>query len=380
MREFLDARLTKHLAAPDPAGKKTGLGVVGLHEGRTLLAAVGRTQHVRAVAGCDIDQEKLSAIQREFPDLFCTPNYKDLLSRPEVDVVAIFTPDALHGKLVVQAFEAGKNVICTKPLVNTLADAKAVLQAGRRSGKKLLVGQSIRFFESFLRQRKAFEQGELGELELVDAHYIHRMDWYYEKSPWAVTGSDWVFLGLSHPVDLVRWYLGSIDEVQAYGYTSDLGKKYSVSGSDVYVVNLRGADGKIARVMGHYGLRELPSARNSIELMLYGSRNSSLAQYHDMRFKYSRDDGTEVCEDPLYELRHYYFNSEIHGMHYGEFANYAEYFAQALANGSAYSPDLEEGIETFCVMEATRRSARTGRPVAVGPLLDESGLTVRNWR
>ncbi len=118
----------------------------------------------------------------------------------------------------------------------------------------------------------------------------------------------------------------------------------------------------------------MPSARNSIELMLYGSRNSSLAQYHDMRFKYTRDDGTELCEDPLYELRHYYFNSEIHGMHYGEFANYAEYFARALVNGSAYSPTLEEGIETFCVMEATRRSARTGRPVAVGPLLDEVGL------
>ncbi len=180
----------------------------------------------------------------------------------------------------------------------------------------------------------AFEKGDLGELELVDAHYIHRMDWFYEKSPWVATGTDWIFLGLSHPIDLFRWYLGSIEEVQAFGYTSELGKQYGVMGRDVYLVNLRGKNGKIARVMGHYGLRELPSARNSIELMLYGSKNTSLAQYHDMRYRYTREDGTEVCEDPLYELRHYYFNSEIHGMHYGEFANYAEYFAQALVNGS----------------------------------------------
>ncbi len=62
-------------------------------------------------------------------------------------------------------------------------------------------------------------------LELVDAHYNHRMDWYYEKSPWVAPGTDWVFLGLSHPVDLVRWYLGSIDEVQAYGYTSESGEE-----------------------------------------------------------------------------------------------------------------------------------------------------------
>ncbi|RPH36867.1 gfo/Idh/MocA family oxidoreductase [bacterium] len=374
MREYLDARIKERLGQQGAPARTLGLGVVGLHEGRTLLAAMNRTRHIRAVAACDIDEEKLAAIQKEFPDLYCTPDYRELISRPDVDVVAIYTPDATHGKLTVQAFEAGKDVICTKPLVNSVADAKMVLQAGRKSGRKLLVGQSTRFFESFQRQRRAFEHGDFGHLELADAHYIHRMDWYYEKSPWVATGTDWVFLGLSHPVDLIRWYLGPIEEVHAFGYTSELGKKYGVRGFDVYVVNLRGMDRRIGRVMGHYGLHELPSARNSIELMLYGSKSSSLAQYHDMRYKYTRDDGTEVCEDPLYERRHYYFNSEIHGMHYGEFANYAEYFAQALITGSPYSPDLEEGIETFCVMETVRRSARTGKPAAVEPLLNEVGV------
>jgi hypothetical protein len=61
-------------------------------------------------------------------------------------------------------------------------------------------------------------------------------------------------------------------------------------------------------------------------------------------------------------------------MHYGEFANYAEYFARALLDGTSYSPDLEEGIATFCIMEAVRESARTGRPVELGPLLATAGL------
>jgi predicted dehydrogenase len=374
MRDYLDSKLTGHLDDHGPPSRTLGLGVVGLHEGRTLLAAINRARHIRAVAACDIDKEKLASIQKEFPNLHCTPDYRELLARPDVDVVAIYTPDATHGKLTVQAFEAGKDVICTKPIVNSMDDARMVLQSGRRSGRKLLVGQSTRFFEPFRRQRRAFEKGDLGELELVDAHYNHRMDWYYEKSPWVATDTDWVFLGLSHPIDLVRWYVGSIEEVQAYGYTSELGKQYGVKGHDVYLVNLRGKNGKIARVMGHYGLRELPGARNSIELMLYGSKNTSLAQYHDMRYRYTREDGTEVCEDPLYELRHYYFNSEIHGMHYGEFANYAEYFAQALVNGSSYSPGLEEGIETYCVMEAVKRAAKTGKATEVGPLMDEAGM------
>jgi predicted dehydrogenase len=236
------------------------------------------------------------------------------------------------------------------------------------------VGQSTRFFEPFLRQRAAYERGELGPLELLDAHYVHRRDWFYDKSPWATSDTDWIFLGLSHPVDLAAWYLGPIERVQAMGTTSALGRERGLAGFDVYVANLRAADGRVARVMGHYGLRELPSARNAIELLLCGSAGTSLAQYHDMRYVHTAPDGTEVTEDPLYALRHRYFHSEVHGMHYGEFANYAEHFATALLEGKPHSPDLEEGLRAFCVMEAIRRAAREGGGVPVAPLLAEIGL------
>jgi hypothetical protein len=136
----------------------------------------------------------------------------------------------------------------------------------------------------------------------------------------------------------------------------------------VYVVNVIAQDGRIGRAMGHYGCHELPRARNCIELMLYGSKGTSLAQYHDMRYVHTSEDNTEIVEDHLYAGRHYYFNSEVHGMHYGEFANYADYFAGALIDGVDYSPGLEEGIETVCVMEAVRRSAVSGGPVDVGEI------------
>jgi predicted dehydrogenase len=246
-----------------------------------------------------------------------------------------------------------------------------VLAASRKTGCKLLVGQSTRFFESFRRQRQAYEQGQVGELEFVDAHYIHRMDWFYEKSPWAVDATDWIFLGMSHPVDLIRWYMGPVQTVHAFGYTSRLAQHYGVKAFDVYTVNFQSKDGRIGRAMGNYGLHELPSARNAIELVLYGSDGTSLAQYHDMRYFFTAPDGTEVVDDMLYSMRKYYFNNETHGMHYGEFANYTEYFAHALLRGEAYSPALEEGIETFCMMEAIRQSAESGQPVEVRPLLNE---------
>jgi predicted dehydrogenase len=61
-------------------------------------------------------------------------------------------------------------------------------------------------------------------------------------------------------------------------------------------------------------------------------------------------------------------------MHYGEFANYADAFAGAIIDGTPCPPDLEEGIETFCIMEAVRRSAGTGAPVPVAAVMAEVGL------
>lgn len=373
-----------------------GVGVVGLHEGRTLLLALNRCAHAYPVAGCDLDAQKVAASKSELPDLMYTGDYEEMLGRPDVKIVAIYTPDSMHVEHITRAFEAGKDVICTKPLVNSLGDAQRVLETGRETGRRLMVGQSSRFFEPFVRQRRAFERGEMGEVELIDAHYIHRMDWYYEKSPWAAKETDWVFLGMSHPLDLLRWYLGRIETVQAFGAKSSMGGRLDVAGSDMYIVNVVSSDGVMGRAMGHYGAHELPTARNCIEMMLYGSEGTSLAQYHDMKYVYTGSDGAnerrsdegeegcgfdagvmgEVTEDCLYAGRHYYFNSEVHGMHYGEFANYAEHFARAILSGEPNSPDLEEGIETVCLMEAVRRSAQSsGALVEVAPLLCEVGVS-----
>ncbi|MCC6427917.1 MAG: Gfo/Idh/MocA family oxidoreductase [Phycisphaerales bacterium] len=361
----------KHIPGTNPIPKlerdprALGLGVIGLHEGRTLLLAMDRTSRIYPIAGCDLNPDKIQACRDVLPDLFYTSDYAAMLASPDVKVVGIYTPDSLHAEHITLAFEAGKDVICTKPVVNSLDDARRILEVGRRTGRRLMVGQSTRFFEPFRRQRAAFDRGELGHIELLDAHYIHRMDWYYQKSPWVASATDWVFLGMSHPIDLLCWYLGPIRSVSASCYQSELGKAHQLASPDVYIVNAIAESGRIGRAMGHYGCHELPAARNCIELMLYGTKTTSLAQYHDMRYVYAAPDGTEVMEDHLYAGRQYYFNSEVHGMHYGEFANYAEYFAQAILEGKPNSPDLEEGVRTLCVMEAVRRSAKEGRTVEV---------------
>lgn len=351
-----------------PLGERLGIGVVGLHEGHTLLVALRASGLCRAVAGCDLDAAKRNAAHDACPGLFVTESYEELLARPDVDIVAIYTPDALHATQIEMAMRAGKHVICTKPLINDTSAIPRLLETARMTGRRLQVGQSTRFYEPFQRQREAYERGQLGEVEVVDAHYNHRMDWYYAKSPWTIEDTHWAYLGLSHPIDLARWYLGPLEEVHAVGTITSLGKRHELKAPDAICVNLRARSGRIARVFGNYGFHELPKARALIECFLMGSEGSSLARYPDLRFSYHDDRGVEIEEDYHHAMAGYYYRHELKGMHYGEFCNYTDYFASRILSGEPNSPDLLEGLETVLTMGAVVRSLETGQPVRVEPL------------
>lgn len=351
-----------------PPEQRFGVGVVGLHEGATMLVALRATGLCKAVAGCDLSEEKRRASLESTPGLFVTDDYEQLLAHTDVDIVAIYTPDSLHAEQIVQAMEAGKHVICTKPLINDPAAIPSLLNVAERTGLRLQVGQSTRFYEPFQRQRELFEAGNFGEVEVLDAHYNHRMDWYYEKSPWTVIDTHWAYLGLSHPVDLARWYLGEIEVVHAVGTITALGAKYGMKTPDAISVNLRAASGRIGRVLGNYGFHELPRGRALIECFLMGDRGTSLARYPDLRFTYHDERGVEVEEDFHQAMSGYYFRHELKGMHYGEFANYADSFARAILDGTPNSPDLREGLQTVLVMRAIVDSLEFGHPVRVAKL------------
>jgi predicted dehydrogenase len=342
--------------------ERLGIGVLGLHEGHTMLVALRASQFCKAVAGCDLEKAKRDEALEAAPGISVTDDYDAMLARKDVDIVAIYTPDPMHAEHIERAFHAGKHVICTKPLINDLSQGEKLLKVAKETGMRLQVGQSTRFYEPFLRQRELFEAGQLGEIEVFDAHYNHRMDWWYEKSPWAIEGTHWAYLGLSHPVDLARWYLGPIREVHAYGSVSSLGKKVGMKTPDAIVVNLISQTGKIGRILGNYGIHELPAARSLIECFLMGSKGSSLARYPDLRFTYSDERGVQIDEDYEHAMAGYYYRHELKGMHYGEFCNIADYFATCILSGKPNSPDLVEGLETVAVMDAIVRSLKSGEP------------------
>lgn len=351
-----------------PPGDRLGVGVVGLHEGHTMLVALRASELCRVVAGCDLSEDKRMSAQSVVPGLRVTESFEEMLTWPEVDIVAIYTPDGLHATQIEAAFLAGKHVICTKPLINDPSVAKHLLSLANQTGMRLQVGQSTRFYEPFLRQSELFHMGEFGEVQSYDAHYNHNMAWYYKKSPWSIAETHWAYLGLSHPVDLIRLFLGEIASVQAVGMVSALGKEYGLTQPDIISVNMIAADGKIGRVFGNYAIAEIPKGRALIEGFLMGSHGSSLARYPELRHTWIGREGVEHDDSFDHALAGYYYRHELKGMHYGEFCNIADSFAAAILEGAPNAPDLEEGLQTVLVMAAIVEALITGETTKVRQL------------
>src|SRR3954470_16503244 len=144
--------------------KKLGLGVLGLGEGRSIISAGVHSPLWDVVALCDLNETLGRERCAEFglPANIYTKSLDALLANAAVDVVGIYTPDHLHAEHVISALRAGKHVVCTKPFLDKLSRAREVLDTVRATGKRVMVGQSSRFFAPFARQREHYDTGAFG--------------------------------------------------------------------------------------------------------------------------------------------------------------------------------------------------------------------------
>src|ERR1051326_2008464 len=130
------------------------LGILGLGEGRSTMSAALASDRFELKTVCDVNEELCKQREKEFDFHHYTTKYEDMLNDAAIDVVAIYTPDHLHAEHVKKALLHDKHVVCTKPFIDDLSKAKELLELQEKTGKKVFVGQSSRFFEPAKRQRK----------------------------------------------------------------------------------------------------------------------------------------------------------------------------------------------------------------------------------
>ena len=350
------------------------LGILGLGEGRSTMSAALNSPKWQLVKICDLNEDLCRHRAEEFNFPHYTLRFEDMLEDPGIDVIGIYTPDKFHARHVKAALTAGKHVVCTKPFIDDLGEAQAILDLCDSTGKKVFVGQSSRFFEPMKRQRKDYEEGLIGELITVEAYYHADHRWFLEKG-WSLENSfKWLYGGLSHPVDLVRWYLPDIVEVMGYGMLSANGKAGGLHHEDTMHFIFRAADGRIARVSGAYTGPVQPVMRDSeMSCILRATEGCSQADYMDLRYAVTTKTGEEQLITWEHKLKHYFrFEGKSH--HAGEYQNYLEYFADCLASGATAYPDAREGIGTIALLKAMEESLATGKPVTVESILKLYGL------
>jgi predicted dehydrogenase len=353
-----------------------GLGILGLGEGRSTISAALVSEKIELKMICDRNEELCRQREKEFDFHHYTTRYEDMLNDPDIDVIAIYTPDHLHADHVKQALLRGKHVVCTKPFIDDLSMASELLSLQKKSGKKVFVGQSSRFFEPAKRQRKDFEEGLIGELITIESHYHADHRWFLKKG-WSLLDSfKWLYGGLSHPADFIRWYLPNIEEVMGYGMISSNGTKAGLKNEDVMHFIFKSTDGRIARVSGAYTGPIQPPARDSgMSCILRGTEGASQADYHELRYSITSKTGEEKIITWGDATLKYYFRFEGQSHHAGEYQNYLEYFADSIENDFTAYPDMEEGIGTIALLQAMDRSLHTGRPVKISSVLDEFELS-----
>ncbi len=148
-------------------------------------------------------------------------DYKELLEKEKPELVAIATESGKHAAIALDCIAAGCNVIIEKPIALSIADADAIINAGKEAGVVVCANHQNRFNKSVQYIRKALEAGRFGKLSHGTAHVRwNRGKGYYDQAPWRGT---WAQDGgclmnqCIHNIDLLRWMMGDeVEEVMAY--------------------------------------------------------------------------------------------------------------------------------------------------------------------
>jgi predicted dehydrogenase len=175
-----------------------------------------RVPGVEIVAAADVYDGRLTRAKEVWgKDLFTTRDYREILSRPDVDAVIIATPDHWHQQIAVDALNAGKDIYCEKPMVQVLEDGHKVIETEKKTKRIVQVGSQRVSSIIYHKAKELLAQGVIGELNLVEAWLNRRSPmaaWQYSIPTDASTETvDWDrFLGKApkvpfEPVRLFRW-------------------------------------------------------------------------------------------------------------------------------------------------------------------------------
>jgi myo-inositol 2-dehydrogenase/D-chiro-inositol 1-dehydrogenase len=301
-----------------------GLGVMGAGHLRTL---VGHVPRARVAAVCDVDVARARLVAGDGVHLHVDP--VALIRSEEVDAVLIASSDATHADLVLSCIDAGKPVLCEKPLATTAAASLAVTEAEAAFGRRLVqVGFMRRFDPRYEAVKRELDGGRVGRLLLL--HCAHRN----AAVPPTYTSDMLITSSGTHEFDVVRWLTG--EEIVAATVLTPRATTRAVDGvRDPQLLILRTEGGVLV----------------DIEVFVNAGYG------YDIRCELVGETGTLTLEPAVAPG----FLERFADAYRHELTDWVD----AVAGGAPRGPTAWDGYAASAVADACLESLASGRPAAV---------------
>ena len=182
---------------------------------KALVEPARRLPDVQVVAIASRDRSRAEKFARRWNIPKVHNSYGDVLADPEIDAIYIPLPNSLHAEWSIRALEAGKDVLCEKPIASNAAEAEQMAEVARRTGRLLVEALHSRYHPLFARLKEIIESGEIGKLEYVEGHlcvpaiFPDPVRYTYELGGGAVMDVG------CYPIHLCRFLVGEEPEVTA---------------------------------------------------------------------------------------------------------------------------------------------------------------------
>jgi myo-inositol 2-dehydrogenase/D-chiro-inositol 1-dehydrogenase len=302
-------------------------------------------------------------------------DYRDLLARPDVDLVVVGVPNHLHAPIALAAARAGKHIVMEKPLCLNLAEADQMLAAACAAGVKLMYAEELCFAPKYVRLKQLLDCGALGRPTLLKQsekhdgpHALHF--WDVERSGGGVT----MDMGC-HAIQFFRWLLNGARIVSVYAQMSTLVHGDKTRGDDNALLILEFEDGTMA--LAEESWTKLGGMDDRAEV--YGLKGVAYADLlHGNAIETYSLEGYDYAVEKAGSTRGWSFTIYEEAWNYG-FPQEMAHFVDCVQNDRVPRVTGEDGRVVLEVIFAAYESARTGRKVSL-PFHSDAAKPIDLWR
>ena len=351
--------------------KKLKIAVVGVGNiSQFHINGYLKNPAVELYALCDINETVLKEKGDRYGITRLYTSEEEMLrALPEIDAVSVCTWNAAHAPATIMALNAGKHVLCEKPMAINAKEAQEMIDASVKNGKKLMVGFVRRFGNDTEVTKNFIDAGSVGDLYYAKATYLRRNGcpggWFGDKN--YSGGGPLIDLGV-HVIDLVRYLMGCPKPVSVFGATFDnIGKRNNLKDKPEYIIRGTGKEPFTVEDMATALIRFDNGAVLSVE----ASFNLHIKNDVGAIEMFGTKGGIKLApEFELYtEINDYLADVNLHqptALSFdGLFENEIDYFVDSIINDRDLSSIAEDGCTLMKILDAIYESAKQGKEIVI---------------